>query len=507
MEHPAPPPTVITYAVLNFSISSVSADLNGNITNTGGENASERGFEWGTAPGVYTSNQTSLGSYGTGVFEEEISGLVPSTTYYFRAKARNSAGWGYGEEMSFPTSAPAVVACQAHNVWGNAWSENIGWISFSCENNTAIGAGVDYGVDIDSVTGIFSGYAWSENIGWISFEPADLVGCPSGTCNASLDLDTGAVSGWARALAFGDGWDGWIGLSGAWVNGVSVISNPSPPPVSVFKGWAWGDVVVGWISFNCSNTGCPAGDYKVMTDIVIVSDDLPYIDPGSTNIQYEEYCDFSPTGRVAFEWTYQDNEGDQQAQYNLQVATDAGFSNLVVDAVVNQSVLSGSNGSTAVSVVQSPTVQTDDFDLAYGGSYWWRASVKAATGNLNWSVWESGSSFNVPSNPYPNPNFDWHPESPPAEIEVVFTDNSTCYTGAANCKDDVDTSYEWDFDNDSVIDDIVKGDTVYTYLETGDYTVRLGVTDIIDGVPRTCYQEESLEATLPLPTWKEITPF
>jgi len=50
----------------------------------------------------------------------------------------------------------------ADNVSGWAWSENIGWISF---NNTTGGGTTNYGVDIDSSTGIFSGDAWSEHIG------------------------------------------------------------------------------------------------------------------------------------------------------------------------------------------------------------------------------------------------------------------------------------------------------------------------------------------------------
>ena len=385
------------------------------------------------------------------------------------------------------------------NVYGWAWSENIGWISF---NNTSGGGAIDYGVNVNPVTGIFSGYAWSDNIGWISFEPADLIGCPSGTCQAIVDLVTGLVSGWARALAYGDGWEGWIKFNGA---SYQTIIDSSVGPPSEFEDWAWGDDVVGWISFNCSNnSSCAVVDYKVMSSIVIGG--FPYVEPGSTNIQYEEYCDFSPTGRVGFGWTYQDNEGDNQAQYNLQIATDAGFSSLVVDAIVNQTVSPGSDGTSAVSVVQSPTAQIDDLDIAYGGSYFWRVKVKDAVGS--WSInWESGSSFSTPSNSYPNPSFTWYPLSPPAEVEVDFTDNSTCYTGAANCKDDVDTSYGWDFDNDSVVDDVTKGDTAYTYSLTGDYTVRLGVTDIIGGVARTCYQDEPLTASLPLPTWREIVPF
>jgi len=56
-----------------------------------------------------------------------------------------------------------VEADENDNVWGWAWSENIGWISFN---------GVNYGVNIDPASGDFSGYAWSENIGWIKFDPA-----------------------------------------------------------------------------------------------------------------------------------------------------------------------------------------------------------------------------------------------------------------------------------------------------------------------------------------------
>jgi len=395
-----------------------------------------------------------------------------------------------------------------HNVWGWAWSENIGWISFNCNNPELPGprcATSNYGVNIYGA-GLFSGYAWSENIGWISFEPADVnvADCPDwpASCQAEVDLGTGLVSGWARALAYGGGWDGWIKLRGTWANGVSVNSAFTP---SEFEGWAWGDVVVGWISFNCSNTGaCGTSDYKVMTNVVI--DDPPYIEPGSANIRYKEYCDFSPIGRIGFEWVYQDDGGDQQGQYNLQIATDSGFNNLVVDAVVNQSVSPGSKGSSAVSVKQTPS---GSLDIAYGDSYWWRVRVKAATGNPNWSDWKSGPSFSTPSNPYPNPSFTWNPIEPPAEVEVTFTDNSFCYTGVDNCKNDANTSYEWDFDYDGSFDptDWTKGDTVYTYLITGNYTVKLGVTDIIDGIGRTCYQEEDLTATLPLPTWKEIVPF
>jgi hypothetical protein len=161
------------------------------------------------------------------------------------------------------------------NVYGWAWSENIGWISF---NNTSGGGAVSYGVNIDA-GGNLSGYAWSENIGWISFNAGDLAGCPIAPCAATIDLGSGLVAGWARALApvgrplsETGGWDGWIRLSGTWANGVILNFVPDP---SEFESWAWGgddndeEAVIGWISFN-NVSGGGATDYEVSTGLVVV---------------------------------------------------------------------------------------------------------------------------------------------------------------------------------------------------------------------------------------------
>ncbi|MFA7715215.1 MAG: hypothetical protein WCX77_03875, partial [Candidatus Paceibacterota bacterium] len=43
-------------------------------------------------------------SNAMGVFNWTSTNLLPGTKYYFRAKAHNSAGWGYGNERSFTTS-------------------------------------------------------------------------------------------------------------------------------------------------------------------------------------------------------------------------------------------------------------------------------------------------------------------------------------------------------------------------------------------------------------------
>lgn len=105
-------PTVTTQAA--SSVDCEAATLNGNITDTGGENCDYRGFVWDTAshgdPGntapassAYASYWTESGSYGTGAFSHGISGLPSGQTYYFRACAHNSAGWSYGGEVNFTT--------------------------------------------------------------------------------------------------------------------------------------------------------------------------------------------------------------------------------------------------------------------------------------------------------------------------------------------------------------------------------------------------------------------
>jgi len=101
----AAPPSVSTKAAT--SISGTGATLNGRIDEAE-PLCDERGFDWGTSPGVYPNSWTETGSFGVGDFSHPITGLAPDTRHYFRAKAHNSEGWAYGSELSFITTAEAV---------------------------------------------------------------------------------------------------------------------------------------------------------------------------------------------------------------------------------------------------------------------------------------------------------------------------------------------------------------------------------------------------------------
>jgi hypothetical protein len=142
-------PTVTTQAATD--ISAISATGHGTIVDTGGENVLERGVEWGeVSGGPYLDSATQEGSFGTGVFTQEMNNLDPGKTYYYRAKARNSAGWGYGGEQNFATNQlpfyGVAVNFNSGEFSGYAWgSYVIGWLSFNCSNEGVCGT-ADYKV-------------------------------------------------------------------------------------------------------------------------------------------------------------------------------------------------------------------------------------------------------------------------------------------------------------------------------------------------------------------------
>jgi uncharacterized protein (TIGR02145 family) len=86
------------------SITSTTASSGGNISNDGGGAITARGVCWSTSqnPTIALTTKTTDGT-GTGSFTSSITGLSPSTVYYVRAYATNSAGTVYGNQVSFTT--------------------------------------------------------------------------------------------------------------------------------------------------------------------------------------------------------------------------------------------------------------------------------------------------------------------------------------------------------------------------------------------------------------------
>jgi len=103
---PAGAPIVTTTSV--SEITNSSAVTGGNVTSDGGNDLTERGLCWGTSSPVNVDSNTILDGQNTeGSFTTSLTGLGVGSTYYVRAYAVNSEGIGYGEQLSFSTSAGA----------------------------------------------------------------------------------------------------------------------------------------------------------------------------------------------------------------------------------------------------------------------------------------------------------------------------------------------------------------------------------------------------------------
>lgn len=105
---PVGAPTV-TNSTGESNVTTTSARLNGEVTNTGGENPTVHIYwgdnDGGTTPGNW-DNDENLGTKGLGTFYKNVSGLTASTTYYYRCYATNSAGSDWANSTaSFTTSA------------------------------------------------------------------------------------------------------------------------------------------------------------------------------------------------------------------------------------------------------------------------------------------------------------------------------------------------------------------------------------------------------------------
>lgn len=378
------------------------------------------------------------------------------------------------------------------NVSGWAWSETIGWISF---NNTNCdtddngfsngGAGcppvgtaiAKYGVNIDSSTGNFSGYAWSENIGWINFSPVGPYPVAP-NYSAKFNFSTKKVTGWIRAEANGNGWDGWILMgkeSIGWTNQVTIDSGTGE-----FHGWAWGSDVVGWISFNCAdrpgNLCQSKSNYKVTAKINF---------PPSISCNDNETWNYCADSRnPTLSWNYSDPDGNPQESYQVQIDNESTFiSPITIDT---DEVFSSGNS-------YHPTGTT----LQWNTDYYWRVKVKDNTGN--WSNWCSPiCSFTTPKHAYPNLNppynFIWSPQNPSVMEPVQFTDNTEFYNGGQ--------SWFWTFES-AVPPFSVLQNPVATFSAPGIWEVTLEATDS-DGYK--CSAFDIVNVNESLPEWKEVKP-
>jgi len=161
---PPPPsedPSVTTEAATGITTS--GATLNGSV-NPHGLSTTYK-FEYGTTKGSLTKATGSF-SAGSGTSNAKVKGievsLEPSTLYYFRMSATNSAGTTTGSELSFTTSSTLWKIQKTLNPEG-ASDSNL--YDASCEPSTsvctAVGKSTTSGVD-SPLAQRWNGTSWSE---------------------------------------------------------------------------------------------------------------------------------------------------------------------------------------------------------------------------------------------------------------------------------------------------------------------------------------------------------
>lgn len=123
-------------------VTQTSASAGGNITDNGGAEVTGRGVCWSVnADPTIVSDKTNDGS-GSGSFLSSITGLTPGTAYNVRAYATNSAGTGYGDNVSFTTKPafrlPKVTTVEVTE-FGSVYAVSGGNITDDGEGTDVVG--------------------------------------------------------------------------------------------------------------------------------------------------------------------------------------------------------------------------------------------------------------------------------------------------------------------------------------------------------------------------------
>jgi hypothetical protein len=179
-------PTLPILSTSEISIVSYNTVASGGVvTDDGGSLIIVRGICWSTNQNPTISDSKTSDGSGIGSFTSSITGLLPGTTYYFRAYATNSVGTSYGNQITTFISAILPLV-------------NTSTISYTTENS-ATGGGTVTEEGGSPVTS--RGLCWSTSADPTINDSKTSDGSGIGTFNSSL---TGLTAGrlyYVRAYA------------------------------------------------------------------------------------------------------------------------------------------------------------------------------------------------------------------------------------------------------------------------------------------------------------------
>jgi len=221
-------PVVPTLTTADISaITSFTATGGGNVTKDGGAGITARGVCFGTKASPTVADSKTTDGNTTGAFTSSLKGLTHNTTYYVRAYATNSAGTGYGPEVTFKTAALPDAIYALGDGTEAGW-DNTKAIKISQTATPGIYEGILVLTAAKSLKFIQTLGAWQPQWGQATGQDAGVLGAnlgggtdpdavttPATGGNYKVTVDLGAmtykvVAAYPSALfMIGDGVGGW----------------------------------------------------------------------------------------------------------------------------------------------------------------------------------------------------------------------------------------------------------------------------------------------------------
>ncbi|MDD5145313.1 MAG: hypothetical protein PHF44_00470 [Candidatus Pacebacteria bacterium] len=256
-----------------------------------------------------------------------------------------------------------------------------------------------------------------------------------------------------------------------------------------------------------------AGNESVPAGKRIFVDKRPKV--SAPGITAEKYClPIAWQGQINLGWTYKDDDGNNQTQYQFQVSTDPSFASIDIDCTHDELVLPNGEGTSALKVSTLPDNDCNNPKIGYNQTYYWRVRVKddvvdefgISYGGL-WSNW-STPSVTISTQSHPSPFVDFLCDDNDCEstrivenAPVTLRSTSEAAPGYSieNCK--------WTLPNGT---NMVTGNknsdcTITVKFPIGeDQEIKLEASD---SSGYSCVLTKEINVKRPYPWWREITPF
>jgi hypothetical protein len=275
-------------------LTATTATLPGNITATGCGAVTSYGIEYSTTSGFANGTGTSVaGSNLTGSqFSVTLTGLIPSTSYYYKAWVTTSAGTSYSSQQFFATTALAApVATAATSVTNTGFTAN--W--------NAVSEATNYYLDVytkvpGNVTAVLSGWnmdgttsanltADSGNANNINIQLLDTNGTtgalsyPGGpTSSGGINPNSVSTSGWDNGMD-AKYWSVDVNTTGATNITVSSLQGSSSTGPKDWKlqykvgaAGTWTDVAGGVVTLTTGVTAGSPTNWGALNNVALPAD-------------------------------------------------------------------------------------------------------------------------------------------------------------------------------------------------------------------------------------------